>query len=78
MEQTFSHYWMTNVYCNGMESTLYECLHAGWMKHTCKKNEPVYLTCSRSPFINEYRFDKVSMAVSYNTYAGTLRVSKHI
>ena len=59
-----THYWMTKVYCNGKESTMYQCQHAGWKKHTCK-SKPVYLNCKRSPFLNESRFDKVLMAVSF-------------
>ncbi|XP_066927214.1 lysyl oxidase homolog 2B-like [Clytia hemisphaerica] len=59
-EEKLTHYWMSRVYCDGKESTLYECQHAGWKKHTCK-SKPVYLTCKRSPFINGSRFDKVEM-----------------
>ena len=55
---------MNKVYCEGKESTLYECDHAGWEKQDCQHG-PVYLTCKRSPFLNESRFDKSSMAVSY-------------
>ncbi|XP_066934900.1 lysyl oxidase homolog 2B-like [Clytia hemisphaerica] len=59
-EKSTDIYWMTKVYCNGMESTLYECHHAGWKKHTCK-SKPVYLTCKRSPFIKGSRFDKIDI-----------------
>ena len=69
--RSFSHYWMTNVYCNGDESTLYECYHEGWNRHTCRKDEPVYLRCKRSPFIDENRFNKVSLAVRSHTFIYT-------
>lgn len=54
---------MNHVVCNGNESTLYECEHAGWKKHVCQK-APVYLDCKRSEFLYESRFDVASLAVS--------------
>lgn len=53
-----THYWMNRVVCSGIESTLYECKHGGWKRHVCKKDSPVYLTCKRSPFLRDNRFDK--------------------
>lgn len=55
---------MHQVECNGTESTLYECDHAGWGTQQCVSETPVYLSCKRSPFLRENRFNKASLAVS--------------
>ncbi|XP_057307160.1 lysyl oxidase homolog 3A-like [Hydractinia symbiolongicarpus] len=57
-----STYLMHQVACNGTESTLYECDHAGWETQQCIGETPVYLSCKRSPFLRENRFDKASLA----------------
>lgn len=53
-----THYWMNNVRCSGVESTLYECDHSGWKRHVCKVDASVYLNCKRSPFLRDNRFDR--------------------
>ena len=55
-------FWMSKLQCDGTESTLYECQHAGFKRHVCKKDQAVHLRCKRSPLLVVNRFDKALLA----------------
>ena len=38
--------WLDNLNCNGDESTIGECRHAGWGMHYCVHNEDAGLECA--------------------------------
>ena len=57
--KAFPYYWLSRMRCNGLESTLLECDHAGWGPHKCSKKTPVYLECEKSPM---FRGDQVDLA----------------
>ena len=37
--------WLDNLKCNGNESTLEECSHAGWRIHDCEHSEDAGVQC---------------------------------
>ncbi|XP_064894307.1 scavenger receptor cysteine-rich type 1 protein M130-like [Columba livia] len=38
--------WIDDIACNGTESALSDCTHAGWGEHDCNDNEVAGVTCS--------------------------------
>ena len=38
--------WLDNLKCNGNESTIEECLHAGWGMHDCEHDEDAGVECA--------------------------------
>jgi len=41
--------WLDDVVCNGTESSLDECAHAGWGSEDCTHEEDVAVTCQPDP-----------------------------
>lgn len=41
--------WLDNVNCLGVESTLIECGHNGWLVHNCDHEEDAGIFCGNSP-----------------------------
>ena len=42
-------YWLDNVNCDGTETELSACTHAGWGVHNCDRTETAQITCSGTP-----------------------------
>ena len=61
------YYLMTNFQCNGLESTLLECDHAGWGPHKCLSKKPVYLRCEKSPMLRGDQIDIATIQVNITT-----------
>ncbi len=38
--------WMDNIVCDGTESQIANCQHAGWGQHNCNHNEDITIRCS--------------------------------
>ena len=37
--------WLSHVQCTGNESSLSQCAHGGWGKHTCNASQAAGVTC---------------------------------
>ena len=46
--KTDGSYLITGLKCNGTESSIVSCDHAGWGEHECAGGEPVSVACVQS------------------------------
>ena len=44
-EQKNGTVWLRHVQCTGNETSLSQCSHAGWGKHTCNASQAAGVTC---------------------------------
>lgn len=54
-EQKNDTVWLSRVQCIGNESSLSQCAHAGWGKHTCNSSQAAGVTClgrDRSEYVS--------------------------
>ena len=42
----FTKFWLDNVDCKGLESSVSECSHSGWGKHDCKPYQKSSVICT--------------------------------
>ena len=45
LEQENDTEWLSGVHCTGNESSLTQCAHTGWGKHTCNITQAAGVTC---------------------------------
>lgn len=50
LEQENGTEWLSGVQCIGNESSLAQCAHAGWGKHTCNITQAAGVTCFERPW----------------------------
>ena len=43
-------YWLDQVTCEGWESSIVSCDHAGWVTHHCERREALKIKCLRRKF----------------------------
>ena len=44
-EQENDTLWLSHVQCNGNETSLSQCVHAGWGQHTCNASQAAGVMC---------------------------------
>ena len=48
--------WMDKVRCNGTETNIADCLHAGWGSYNCAHNNDVSVSCIAGIATNSLQF----------------------